>query len=429
MNRVRKALDCPGEAREDWRIVCAMADALGGVVAGLRVAGGRLERARRPLPELVRDPLPAARGARDPVAVHRPRPSRARRTSTRRSRRCPGGRGRFFPVEYQPPIEPTDSEYPFVLSTGRTLYHYNSATMTMREAGVVEKQEQPFFEINAEDARRARHRRRRARAARLPARRARGARALLGARLPGARLDGAPLRAGEGELAPPRRRRPADRYAGVQGLGGPGRSASDARGLLRRGGRRPLRRRHWPCSTRPWSTRPSTSSPSWPATGRRSSSGSAPAGSRCRSPTRGVRVAGIDLSEAMVARLRAKPGAEEIEVTIGDFATTTRRRHVLARLPRLQHDRQPDDAGRAGRLLPERRRPPRARRLLRDRARRLGQRGEALEVFDLSDTHVGDRRVRRRHPAARLASLHASSTAAGSGTRCRSGRCGPASST
>jgi SAM-dependent methyltransferase len=38
---------------------------------------------------------------------------------------------------------------------------------------------------------------------------------------------------------------------------------------------------------------------------------------------RGIRVHGIDLSEAMVARLRAKPGAEGIGVTIGDFATTT----------------------------------------------------------------------------------------------------------
>src|SRR6266704_1499545 len=35
---------------------------------------------------------------------------------------------------------------------------------------------------------------------------------------------------------------------------------------------------------------------------------------------RGVRVHGIDLSDAMVARLRAKPGAEQIGVTIGDFA-------------------------------------------------------------------------------------------------------------
>jgi SAM-dependent methyltransferase len=37
---------------------------------------------------------------------------------------------------------------------------------------------------------------------------------------------------------------------------------------------------------------------------------------------RGVRVAGIDLSEAMVERLRAKPGGDELDVTIGDFATT-----------------------------------------------------------------------------------------------------------
>ncbi|HEV3497451.1 MAG TPA: class I SAM-dependent methyltransferase [Actinomycetes bacterium] len=38
---------------------------------------------------------------------------------------------------------------------------------------------------------------------------------------------------------------------------------------------------------------------------------------------RGVPVHGIDLSESMVARLRAKPGAERVGVTVGDFATTT----------------------------------------------------------------------------------------------------------
>ena len=38
---------------------------------------------------------------------------------------------------------------------------------------------------------------------------------------------------------------------------------------------------------------------------------------------RGVPVHGIDMSKAMVARLRAKPGGEGIGVTIGDFATTT----------------------------------------------------------------------------------------------------------
>ena len=37
---------------------------------------------------------------------------------------------------------------------------------------------------------------------------------------------------------------------------------------------------------------------------------------------RGVPVHGVDLSEAMVERLRAKPGGDDVGVTIGDFATT-----------------------------------------------------------------------------------------------------------
>ena len=57
---------------------------------------------------------------------------------------------------------------------------------------------------------------------------------------------------------------------------------------------------------------------------------------------RGVRVHGIDLSEAMVARLRAKPGGDAIPVAIGDFATTTVGGTFTRRLPRLQHDHEPD---------------------------------------------------------------------------------------
>ena len=52
--------------------------------------------------------------------------------------------------------------------------------------------------------------------------------------------------------------------------------------------------------------------------------------------------------EAMVAQLRAKPGAEQIGVTIGDFATTTV--ESSSRSPTSsQHDHEPDHAGRAGR--------------------------------------------------------------------------------
>jgi predicted molibdopterin-dependent oxidoreductase YjgC len=151
VNRVRKALPCPGEAREDWRIVCDLAAALGARWPEYASAeevwneyadlspnwyGIRYERIEEhglqwPCTDLEHPGTPY---------LHSPHPA------------LPGGRGRFFPVEYQPPIEQPDSEYPFVLTTGRTLYHYNSATMTMREGGILEKQEQPFFEISAEDA-------------------------------------------------------------------------------------------------------------------------------------------------------------------------------------------------------------------------------------------------------------------------------------
>ncbi|MBC8328549.1 MAG: molybdopterin-dependent oxidoreductase [Planctomycetes bacterium] len=63
------------------------------------------------------------------------------------------GRGRFEPVEYRPSVELADSEYPLVLSTGRTLYHYNAATQTRREPGLAAKQPEAFLELHRRDAR------------------------------------------------------------------------------------------------------------------------------------------------------------------------------------------------------------------------------------------------------------------------------------
>jgi formate dehydrogenase major subunit len=42
------------------------------------------------------------------------------------------GKGAFMPVEWTPPAEVPDAEYPFVLSTGRRLYHYHTRTQTSR---------------------------------------------------------------------------------------------------------------------------------------------------------------------------------------------------------------------------------------------------------------------------------------------------------
>ena len=151
VNRVRRAVPCPGQAREDWRIVCDLADALSADWpdypnaedvwnefadlapnwSGIRY--DRIEEVGLQWPCTDRD-HPGS------PYLYAERPAR------------PSGKGKFYPVEYQPPIEQPDSEYPFVLSTGRTLYHYNSGGMTMREEGIVQKQHDPFFEISAEDA-------------------------------------------------------------------------------------------------------------------------------------------------------------------------------------------------------------------------------------------------------------------------------------
>jgi len=148
VNRVRKALDCPRNAREDWRIVVDLANALG--------ADWQYETAEDAWNEFA-DLAPDWSGIRydrlEEQGLQWPCPDRDHPGSPYLHAPEPaGGKGKFFPVEYQPPIEQPDSAYPFVLSTGRTLYHYNSGTMTMLEPGVTDKQEQPFFELSAEDA-------------------------------------------------------------------------------------------------------------------------------------------------------------------------------------------------------------------------------------------------------------------------------------
>jgi predicted molibdopterin-dependent oxidoreductase YjgC len=58
------------------------------------------------------------------------------------------GKGLFQPVVYSPPFEQEDAEYPLILSTGRTLYHYNAATQTRRSNGLIAKQPEAFVEVH-----------------------------------------------------------------------------------------------------------------------------------------------------------------------------------------------------------------------------------------------------------------------------------------
>ena len=62
------------------------------------------------------------------------------------------GTAQFQAVDYRPSDELPDDEYPLVLSTGRTLYHYNAATQTRRDAGPVAKQRGNFIEMHRKNA-------------------------------------------------------------------------------------------------------------------------------------------------------------------------------------------------------------------------------------------------------------------------------------
>ncbi len=62
------------------------------------------------------------------------------------------GLGWFYPARYVQSAEMPDDEYPFILMTGRILYHYNTRAMTGRTPGLMEREGHSFIEINKEDA-------------------------------------------------------------------------------------------------------------------------------------------------------------------------------------------------------------------------------------------------------------------------------------
>jgi assimilatory nitrate reductase catalytic subunit len=63
------------------------------------------------------------------------------------------GRARFHAVEYRPPAEEPDEEYPLYLTTGRVLAHYQSGTQTRRVAGLVASSPNAFVQIHPSMAR------------------------------------------------------------------------------------------------------------------------------------------------------------------------------------------------------------------------------------------------------------------------------------
>jgi len=150
VQRVRKAVDPPGEARPDWQIVCDVSTAMGypmhyaspseifDEMASLTPSYGGISYDRI-----------------DAVGLQWPCPTRDHPgTQFLHEGRFTRGKGLFHAITFRPPAEVPDEEYPFVLSTGRTLYHYNIGNMTRKSAEISQKEDGSFVEIHPSDAER-----------------------------------------------------------------------------------------------------------------------------------------------------------------------------------------------------------------------------------------------------------------------------------
>jgi predicted molibdopterin-dependent oxidoreductase YjgC len=149
VQRVRKAVDPPGEARADLWILHQIALRLGH-------DWGPAD------PETVwnefADLSPKFKGIRYPriaeVGLQWPCPDENHPGTKFLHQGAPiRGKGLLYPVDHVPPWEEPCQDYPFLLTTGRTLYHYNAATLTRRSAGHVDKQDHAFVEMSPADAR------------------------------------------------------------------------------------------------------------------------------------------------------------------------------------------------------------------------------------------------------------------------------------
>ncbi|MDD3857518.1 MAG: molybdopterin dinucleotide binding domain-containing protein, partial [Methanoculleus sp.] len=152
VQRWRKAQQAPGEAKEDWQILCDLAAKM-----------GYPEQFAFENPEAIFDEIatvtPSYHGmsyARlDPDGLHWPCPT-AEHPGTailhRETFAMPDGLGVFSPIEWKPPAEVPDAEYPFVLTTGRTIWQWHTGTMTRRSRSLEKEAPIGWIEINPEDA-------------------------------------------------------------------------------------------------------------------------------------------------------------------------------------------------------------------------------------------------------------------------------------
>ena len=152
--RIRKAVEPPGEARRDWEIVCELARRLGqGERFDFHAPADIFDELRRLSRGGVADygGITYERLDRD-MGVFWPCPTEDHPGTPRLFEGGrfghPDGRARFHAVEYRPPAEDVDDEYPIILTTGRVVSQFLSGTQTRRIGPLVAQQPEPKVEMH-----------------------------------------------------------------------------------------------------------------------------------------------------------------------------------------------------------------------------------------------------------------------------------------
>jgi len=152
--RIRKAVDPPGEARADWRIICDLARRLGKghqfdfhspshIFAELtRVSRGGVADYSGITYEKIERQMGVFWPCPDADHPGTPRLFEGGRFHH------PDGRARFHAVEYRPPAEDVDADYPIILTTGRVVSQFLSGTQTRRIGPLVDQYPEPKVELH-----------------------------------------------------------------------------------------------------------------------------------------------------------------------------------------------------------------------------------------------------------------------------------------
>lgn len=149
VQRVRQAVMPKGEAKEDWRIISALACKMG-YPMGYETPEEIMEEIAVLTPSyrgINYERLDATGGIQWPCPnmEHPGTPYLHEHSFS-----C--GKGNFHPVEYREPSEMPCTEYPFILTTGRTAFQFHTTTMTNRSAVIQREMPDSFVEINPDDA-------------------------------------------------------------------------------------------------------------------------------------------------------------------------------------------------------------------------------------------------------------------------------------